>query len=124
MITIRPLNATEIVDAMKLKIESWTEELAGKAENTLSFDEDIGYWSDWVVRATQVRDIRILIGAFDENVLVGVAAGSLADFADIAEDGIELNMLSVAKTHRGHGISVDLILYIVNFFIFDFRLVM
>lgn len=117
MITIRPLIESEIEDAMKLKIESWTEELAGKAENTLSLKEEIGYWSNWTARGMLVGDIRLLIGAFEEDLLVGIAAGSLADYEDISEYGIELNLLAVAKTHRGLGIAVQLILCIVDFYI-------
>lgn len=43
MIIIRPIRQSEIPFAVRMKIECWTEELAGMAENTMSFEEELSY---------------------------------------------------------------------------------
>lgn len=116
MVLIRSLKTTEIPEAMKLKIESWTEELAGKANNNLILEEEIDFWSTWVSRGKVYNDIRLLIGAFENGELLGIAASNLAKFEDISYNGMELNLLGVDKRHRGRGISIRLILYILNFY--------
>ena len=117
MITIRPLNKSEIYEAMQLKIISWTEELADRVKNTMSFVDEVAFWTEWTDNAQSNGDIRLLIGAFDKEELVGIAAGSLADYKDVKENGIELKFIAVKKEHRGHKFSVRMILYILDFFI-------
>ena len=116
MLLIRSLKLSEIPEAMKLKMESWTEELAGKAENNLILEEEIDFWSTWVSRGKAYNDIRLLIGAFENGELLGIAASNLAKYEDIPCNGIELNLLGVGKRYRGRGISLRLILYIWNFY--------
>ncbi|WP_066719249.1 GNAT family N-acetyltransferase [Clostridium sp. Marseille-P299] len=116
MILIRSLKTTEIPEAMRLKIDSWTEELAGKAENTLILSEEINFWSRWVSRGKEFNDIRLLLGAFENGELLGLAASNIAKYDDIPVNGIELNLLAVKPKHRGRGISIRLILYILNFY--------
>lgn len=116
MLLIRSLKLSEIPEAMKLKMESWTEELAGKAENNLILEEEIDFWSTWVSRGKAYNDIRLFIGAFENGELLGIAASNLAKYEDIPYNGIELNLLGVDKRHRGRGISLRLILYILNFY--------
>lgn len=117
MIIIRSLKSSEIPEAMKLKIDSWTEELAGKAENNLLLHEEMEFWSTWISRGKEYRDTRLLLGAFENGELLGLAASNIAKYDDIAMNGIELNLLAVQKNHRGRGISLRLILYILNFYL-------
>lgn len=117
MITVRQLNKPEIPEAMELKIESWSEELAGKARNTMVLEEEINFWMDWTDRAEGCGDIRLLIGAFENDELLGIAAGGLAKYEDVKENGIELKLLGVKKKYRGRKISYHLILYILNYYI-------
>ena len=46
MIIIRQLWEKELEQAMELKISCWTEELAGKAPNTLTVSEQLDFWTN------------------------------------------------------------------------------
>ncbi len=116
MITIRNLTANDMKEAIQLKIKCWTEELAGKAENTLAYSKELAFWVDWMSSAEENEDVRLLIGAFEDNKMLGVAFASFAETEDIPEKGIELNGLWVYHEQRGRGVSLKLIVHILNFF--------
>jgi len=115
MIEIRQLREREWRRAMELKIACWTEELAGKAANNLALAEQLGFWTDWMYGATDNHDIRVTLGAFENGVLLGVTAGSLAETTDIPVNGMELNGLWVNPEHRGRGVSLRLLLYLLDY---------
>ena len=116
MIEIRQLRENEWRQAMDLKITCWTEELAGKAENDLVISEQLDLWINWMYTATDNNDIRVTLGAFENGALLGVAAGSIAETTGIPEKGIELNGLWVNPMHRNHGISLRLLVYLLDYF--------
>lgn len=116
MITIRNLTADDMKESIQLKVNCWTEELAGKAENTLNYSRELEFWVDWMNSAEENEDVRLLIGAFEDNKMLGVAFASFAETEDIPEKGIELNGLWVYPEQRGRGISIRLILHILDFF--------
>ena len=116
MIEIRQLKEKEWQQAMELKITCWTEELAGKAENDLVLSEQLDFWVDWMYKATDNNDIRVTLGAFEDNELIGVVAGSIAEKTDISEKGIECNGLYVSSKHRNRGVSLRLLVYLLNYF--------
>ncbi|WP_291574315.1 hypothetical protein [Clostridium sp. UBA4548] len=93
MIEIRELTEMDMKEAIGLRILCWTEELAGKAENTLSVEEELEMWVDWMNKAEENNDIRMLVGDFEGGRLLGVAFSSFAETFDIPERGIELNGL-------------------------------
>lgn len=113
---IRELTLNEIEEAVKLKIDCWTEELAGKAENDLILSEELDFWQNWVETGEQDNDIRLMIGVFKDNIICGVAFSSLAETYDIDEDGIELNGLWIKPEYRGKGYSLHLLKYIIDFY--------
>lgn len=114
---IRKLTNEDMPLAMELKISCWTEELAGKAENTLKLENELKFWKDWMNTPDEHNDIRLLLGAFEDQELLGVAFASFVNVKDVPEDGIELNGLWVFPQHRGRGVSLKLILEILNYFI-------
>jgi len=114
---IRQLKNEDVPQAMELKILCWTEELAGRADNTLELDEEVGFWTDWLNTPDEHNDIRVFIGAYEDANLLGVAAASFIESKDLPQDGIELNGLWVYPEHRGKGISLKMILHILNIFI-------
>lgn len=116
MIEIRNLTTDDMKEAIQLKVNCWTEELAGKAENTLNYSKELEFWIDWMNSAEENKDIRLLIGAFEDNKMLGAAFASFAETEDIPEKGIELNGLWVYPEQRGRGISLRLILHILDFF--------
>ena len=116
-IELRRLTNDDMPLAMELKISCWTEELAGKAENTLKHEEELSLWTDWMNTPDEYNDIRILVGAFENSKLLGVAFASFVDSKDAPESGIELNGLWVFPQHRGRGISLKLILELLNYYI-------
>jgi GNAT superfamily N-acetyltransferase len=61
-------------------------------------------------------DVRLLIGAFENGQMLGVAFASYADADDIASNGIELNGLWVYPQHRGRGVSLMLVTHLLDFF--------
>ena len=117
MIEIRELTEKDMQEAMELKIMCWTEELAGKAENTLEVSKELEFWVDWMNSAKEHNDIRLLIGAFENDKMLGVAFSSFAETFDIPEKGIELNGLWVYPHQRNRGISLRMLTYIIDFFV-------
>lgn len=113
---IRVLTDEEMKTSMSLKSSCWTEELAGKAENTMNAERELAFWLSWRDEAEEHDDIRLTIGAFDDDELLGVAFASKAETTDITENGIELNGLWVYEKHRGRGVSLKLLLYIFDVF--------
>ena len=117
MIKIRKLTEVDMEQAIELRILCWTEELAGKAENTLSDSEELDFWVDWMNTAKENNDIRLLIGAFENDKMLGVAFSSFAETFDIPKKGIELNGLWVYPDQRSRGISLMMILYTFDFYL-------
>lgn len=117
MINIRQLTEADMKQAIELKILCWTEELAGKAENTLSVSEELDFWVEWMNTAKENNDIRLLIGAFENEKMLGVAFSSFAESYDIPEKGIELNGLWVYPNQRSRGISLLMLIYIMGFYL-------
>ncbi|WP_432662970.1 GNAT family N-acetyltransferase [Wukongibacter baidiensis] len=117
MIKIRELTEADMQQAIELKILCWTEELAGKAENTLTVSEELDFWINWMNTARENNDIRLLIGAFENDKMLGVAFGSLADTFDIPKNGIELNGLWIYTDQRNRGISLMMIIYMLDFYL-------
>jgi len=116
MITIRKLTNDDMKEAIQLKVNCWTEELADKAENTLDYSKELEFWVDWMNSAEENKDVRLLIGEFENDKMLGVAFASFAETEDILEKGIELNGLWVYPEQRGKGVSLRMILYILDFF--------
>lgn len=117
MIIIRPIRQSEIPFAVRMKIECWTEELAGMAENTMSFEEELSYWTKWVSQGEEINDVRLFLGAFVDGELAGFISVCFAQICDIPRNGIELNSLAVEKSYRGKRISLYLILAALNYYI-------
>ncbi|SFB43499.1 GNAT family N-acetyltransferase [Clostridium frigidicarnis] len=117
MIKIRQLTEGDMEQAIELRILCWTEELAGKAENTLSVSKELDLWLEWMNTAKENKDIRLLIGAFENNKMLGVAFSSFAETFDIPEKGIELNGLWVYPDQRGKGISLMMMIYTLDFYL-------
>ena len=66
--------------------------------------------------AKENNDIRLLIGAFEKDKMLGVAFASFAEVYDIPEKGIELNGLWVYPHQRNRGVSLMLTKYILDFY--------
>ena len=115
MIEIRPLRDQELPAAMDLKIRCWSEELAGRAENILSLEKELTFYREWIEGETENEDLRILLGAFEEGRLLGVAIGSFAE--EDGKDAMELNGLWVEESARGRGISLLLLRSLISPFL-------
>ncbi|ARC83850.1 acetyltransferase domain protein [Clostridium argentinense CDC 2741] len=116
MIKIRQLTEEDMRQASELQILCWTEESAGKAENTLSLSEQLDFWVDWMNTAKENNDIRLLIGAFEDDKMLGAAFSSFAESSDIPKKGIELNGLWVYPDQRNREISLMMIIYTLDFY--------
>lgn len=68
---LRQLKNEEVPQAMELKITCWTEELAGRADNTLELQEEIDFWTAWLNSPDVHNDIRVFVGAFEGAALLG-----------------------------------------------------
>lgn len=117
MVNIRQLTEEDMQEAMKLKVLCWTEELAGQVENSLSVSQELEFWVDWMHTAEENNDIRLLIGAFENDKMLGVAFGSFAETDDIPENGIELNGLWVFPDERNRGVSLMMIIYLLEYYL-------
>lgn len=116
MRVLRRLTESDLEQAIALKIACWPEELAGVVEDTLDFDEEYSFWRDWMQGGEAFDDVRLLIGLFEKDCLLGTAFASFAETSDVASGGIELNGLWVDPGCRGEGISLQLLKYVVQFY--------
>lgn len=116
MVILKALVEDDYERAMALRINCWTEELNGKGENRLNLEEEVADLRDWISGADTNNDCRIIIGAFEENNLIGFAAASFAEIFDLESNGFELNYLFVNENNRGCHISLDLLDNLVDIF--------
>jgi GNAT superfamily N-acetyltransferase len=116
MIEIRNLTEQEMTEAVQLRITSWQEELAGKLEHHLIFEEELPFWVHWMHHAKENNDVRTLIGAFENNEMLGVAFASFAEEED-GKDAFELNGLWVYPKHRGRKISILLLKHLIDIYL-------
>lgn len=116
MIHIRELTQTDMRQAMELKVSCWPEEVAGLSDETPGIGQELEFWTDWMHTATEHSDVRLLIGAFEDEEMLGVAFGSFAEPEDIVKNGIELNGLWVCPQHRGRGLSLMLVMHILDYY--------
>lgn len=115
MIAIRELRDKDILQAVKLKAICWPEELAGVCDNRLDIDEQYSFWADWIHNGIEYNDVRILLGAFENDKMLGAAFASYAEKED-SECGFELNGLWVHPEERGRGISLMLVTRILKYY--------
>ncbi len=79
-------------------------------------EREFAFWTAWMSAAQQNNDVRILYGAFDGDEMLGVAFGSFVESKDAPESGFELNGLWVYPKHRGKGVSLRLLLALLDDF--------
>jgi uncharacterized protein (DUF1800 family) len=79
MIRVRHLTENDMEKVFKIKLSCWTEALARKAENTLAMEKQLIFWANWMHTAQEHQDVRLLLGAFEAEQLLGVAFASFAD---------------------------------------------
>lgn len=95
---IRPLLKNEYQEAIKLRISYWDEELPGVEPNRLKFKDELEFITNWVNSAEEDKDIRIVLGAFDNDHFMGFVGASIAEESD-AKNAVELNYLFVDKEY-------------------------
>lgn len=115
MLIIRELLDSDMLEAIQLKALCWPEELAGLSDNKLDIEKEHLYWVDWMHTEVDNNDVRTLLGAFENGQLLGVAFASYAEKED-SDCGIELNGLWVYPEMRGRGISLMLMIKILNYY--------
>lgn len=105
---IRELRKEDFSQAIDLRITSFDEQLQGSVPNTMNKEDDLRSMIEWIDSAQQNNDVRLLYGAFENDIFLGFAGASIADESD-SKNGIELNYLFVKEEFRGKGISLKLI---------------
>ncbi len=88
MITIRELWDQDMLEAMQLKALCWPEEVAGMTDEKLNVEKEYSFWTSWMHQGVENNDVRALIGAFENDKMLGVAFASYAETED-ADSGIE-----------------------------------
>lgn len=116
MLILRELNLEDMEEVIKLKALCWPEELAGLSTNKLNMKLEYSFWTEWMQKADVNNDIRLLYGAFENDVMLGAAVGSFVESKNKPEDGMELNGLWVYPKHRNKGISLKLLLKLIEEF--------
>lgn len=101
---IRELHDNEIILGSHLRAECWPEECAGIKAKPVDVEKDSAFFMKWRHEANKYNDVRLMLGAFEEGTLLGVAYGSFAEEED-SPKGYEINGLWVTKNHRGRGLS-------------------
>jgi len=104
-----------MLQAIQLKALCWPEELAGMVDNKLDIDKEYSFWIDWMHTGIENNDVRSLLGAFENDKMLGVAFASYSEKED-SYCGIELNGLWVYPEMRGRGISLMLMSRILNYY--------
>ena len=105
---IKSLTKETLEQAMVLKVAAWQEELNGRFEHHLDYDEELAFWSEWMQSAHEHNDVRVLLGAFEDEELLGCVFLSIAEESD-TEKGVEINGLWVHKDHRRKGVASRLL---------------
>ena len=116
MIIIRELRDIDMRQAIELKALCWPEELGGLSNNKINIDKEIKFWSSWMHEGVENNDVRVLLGAFENEKLLGVTFASFAEIDDILEHGIELNGLWVYPEHRNKGVSLMLVNRLLSYY--------
>ncbi len=112
---IRELRDCDMLQAIQLKALCWPEELAGLSDKEMDIEKEYIFWLDWMHNGIENNDVRALIGAFEDDKLLGVAFASFAEKED-SDCGIELNGLWVNPNARGRGISLKLLSKLLNYY--------
>lgn len=115
MIKIRELQDNDLLQAMQLKVLCWPEELAGMSDKNLDLDKEFPFWFNWMHTGFENNDVRTLLGAFEDDKMLGVAFASFAELED-SDCGIELNGLWIYPHMRGRGISLLLVTRLMNYY--------
>ncbi|MDF2543001.1 MAG: hypothetical protein K0S47_2719 [Herbinix sp.] len=115
MISIRELKDKDMMQAIQLKLICWPEELAGMSDHELDIEKEYIFWFEWMHNGIENNDVRSLLGAFEGETLIGVVFASFAE-KDESDNGIELNGLWVHPETRGRGISLVLMIKILNYY--------
>ena len=114
---IRVLKKEDMMEVMELKALCWPEELAGLSNNSLDVNEEYKFWTDWMIQADKWNDVRVLLGVFEREKMLGIAFCSFIESKDSPEEGMELNGLWVYPEQRGKGISLILLHRIAEIFL-------
>lgn len=115
LITIRELQDKDMQEAIQLKALCLPEELAGMSDEKLNIEKEYSFWTNWMHAGIENNDVRTLLGAFENDKMLGVAFASYAETED-SNSGIELNGLWVYPEIRGRGISLMLISKILDYY--------
>lgn len=115
MIIIKELEDSDLNEAMKLRVLCWPEVLAGSSSKELNMDEQITFWFHWKHHGVDNNDVRVMLGAYEEDNLLGAAFASFAEKED-AEKGVEINGLWVYPHMRGKGVSLMLMTKILDYY--------
>jgi GNAT superfamily N-acetyltransferase len=112
---IRELHDNDLLQAIQLKVQCWPEEMAGMSDKKLDVEKEYLFWFDWMHHGIENNDVRTLIGAFENDQLLGTAFASFAEKED-SDHGIELNGLWVSPHARGRKISIKLLSKILEYY--------
>lgn len=116
MIIIKELRDSDLLQTLELRALCWPEELAGLSNHKLNVQEEFEFWSEWMHNGVANNDVRVLIGAFENGMFLGAAFASFAEECDIKSNGIDLNGLWVYPQHRGRGVSLLLLVHLLNYY--------
>ena len=104
---IKRLNQETLKEAIKLKVDCFQEELAGKLTLSLNYEEEYAFYLDWMQKEKEHQDKRTLLGAFIDEVLVGTIFVSYAEIEDDPR-ACEINGLFVDPSFRNKRIALTL----------------
>lgn len=106
-IEIKQLNNEDLADALKLHHDCIYEEFD---QYHITIKKDFEYELNQLIAWANEDvsdDIRMIYGAFDDNILVGFVGASFAE-AKIYKNAMEINYLFVNKDYRGRKIGLKL----------------
>ena len=113
---IKYLDQNTLKEAIKLKVDCFQEELAGKLTLSLNYEEEYAFYLEWMQKEKEHQDKRTLLGAFKDDVLVGTIFVSYAENGD-DPNACEINGLFVDLNYRKKRIAINLMKEALNHYL-------
>ena len=114
---IKILRKTDYKEAIKIK-EKYMNSNQELSKNMFDKEKELKFLNDWMNEKRD--DVRIMLGAYEEERLCGFIGGSYAEDYD-SSNGFEINYLFIDEKKQKKGIGKSLIYRLCELFFYEFK---